>query len=93
MNEKKLFYIEFGEPRASGFLSFSLGSPGLSPVYVVATDYNEAACKAMAYAEYKREFKTKNDILTPDGSLRNTDRDDEEIKIRSISVVSDDVIW
>jgi hypothetical protein len=75
-------------------MSFSFGSPALSPVYVVARDYNEAASKAFAFAEYKRTIAPKKSVLTPDGSLVNrNDEDNEDIKIRSISVVSDDVIW
>jgi hypothetical protein len=94
MEEKKLFYVEFGEPRPSGFMQFSFGNPGLSPVYVVAKDYNEAVNKAMVYAEFKKEFNKKGSILDENGSLRNTVKnDDEEIKIRSIAVISDDVIW
>lgn len=94
MEDKKLFYVEFGEPRATGgFLSFSFASNPLSPVYVVAKDYNEAANKAMAYAEYKKSFDKKNSVLDSDGSLRNRKEEEEEPKIRAISIVSDDVIW
>ena len=91
MEEKKLFYVEFGEPRASGFMSFSFGNP-TPPVYVIARDYNEAASKALSYAEYKRTIAPKKSVLTPDGSLSNH-AEEEELKIRSISVASEDVVW
>jgi hypothetical protein len=94
MEDRKLFFVEFGEPRTSGgILSFAFANNILSPVYVVAKDYNEAASKAMAYAEYKQTFGEKGSVLTSDGSLRNQKKEDAEIKIRAISVVSDDVIW
>jgi len=94
MKEKKLYYVEFGEPRpAGGFMSFQLSGNLLSSVYVVANDYNEAASKAKAYGECKQAFNLKSNIFTEDGSLKNNSNENQEIKIRAITIVSDDVIW
>ena len=48
MNNNKLFIVEFGEPQV-GLSSFSfIPEPA---VYVIAKDYNDAATKAIQYAE------------------------------------------
>jgi len=91
MEKKLLFYVEFGEPRLRG-LSFSF-STGQAPVFVVAKDYNEAAEKALAYVEYKNNNQEKRSILTPDGSLDNSAIDKEDVKIKSISIASEEVVW
>jgi len=89
MKDKKLYYVEFGEPRLRGMMSFGFGS-GQSPIFVVARDYNEAAEKALAYVEYKN-LNEKRTVLTPDGSLDNTPI--EDVKIKSISIASEDIVW
>ena len=92
MEDKKLFYVEFGEPRVRMSLSFSFNP--IQPVFVVATDYNQAAEKALAYIEYKRSLEPRKGVLTSDGSLnRHMDEEPEEVKIRSVSIASEDVVW
>jgi hypothetical protein len=92
MEKKLLFYVEFGEPRLRG-LSFTFGG-SQAPVFVVAKDYNEAAEKALAYVEYKNsDDGNKRSILTADGSLDNSVLDKEDIKIKSISIASEDIVW
>ena len=79
MEEKKLFYVEFGEPKVR--MSFSSLFNSIQPVFVVAKDYNEAAEKALAYIEYKRSIEPKRSVLTSD------------VRIRSVSIASEDVVW
>jgi hypothetical protein len=89
MKDKKLFVVEFGRPEI-GFNMFSISAH--PPIYVVANDYNEAAEKALAYAEYKRTTTPRN-ILTDDGSLNPNNGKDEEIKIKAIRLASEEIIW
>ena len=91
MEEKKLFYVEFGEPKVR--MSFSSLFNSIQPVFVVAKDYNEAAEKALAYIEYKRSIEPKRSVLTSDGSLNRHMDEEEDVRIRSVSIASEDVVW
>jgi hypothetical protein len=86
MENKKLFIVEFGDPD----ISQSWRSGSQSPIFVVATDYNQAANKAIAYIESKQ--KNKHDIIGPDGSL-DLPKEREEIKIKAVKIAGDEIIW
>lgn len=95
MNKKsKLFIVEFGTPDGSMTL-MSLMNSGQKPLYVVATSYDEAAQKALMYAEAKREENggDSKSIVTPDGSLRLDDDDDFELTVKGVRIASDEVVW
>lgn len=81
----KLFIVGFGEPQGdSGWITIG-GSN--KPVYVIAKDYNEAANKAMEWAENKKETAS---VITSDGSLNLSKN---EIKINSIKICCDEIIF
>lgn len=91
MSDKKLFIVEFGEPRITSFMSLRFGGP--ESVYVVAKDYNEAANKAVLYMEVKKANMPKKPIVDLDGSLYNHKEEDEEIKVIAVRLASDEIIW
>lgn len=97
MNPKKLFIVEFGEPKISSSPWMSFGGNSQSPLYVVATNYNEAAEKALAYSEYKKTLdRPKNAILTQDGSLLPgiaRGEEEEPVSICGIKLAADEVVW
>lgn len=93
MNQKKLFIVEFGEPKISSSPWMSFGSNSVSPLYVVATNYNEAAEKALSYVEYKKTLEQpKKSILTSDGSLL-PNIEEEPVNICAIRLASEEVVW
>jgi hypothetical protein len=91
VKDKKLFIVEFGRPELGFGSMFGFASNVQQPVYVIASDYNEAAEKALAYVEYKRKTTPRN-ILTDDGSL-NPIKDDDEIKVKAVKLAADEIIW
>jgi len=103
MKEKKLFFVDFGMGESRGvkispFRGIVCDDDDTeSSVFVVASDYNEAAEKALAYVEYKKSIENgkKKSVLTPDGSLNNwvNDKEKDAIKIKSIGIVDEDVVW
>ncbi len=94
MKDKKLFIVEFGKPELGFGSMFGFDSNIQQPVYVVANDYNEAASKALAYAQYKKENAPTKSVIGLDGSLRPTNNNEnEEIRVRSVKLASEEVIW
>ena len=80
----KIFYVEFGVPEAPG--SYTWHSDTQKPLHVMAKDYTEAANSAMGYAMAKRH----QNITDEDGSLNNNNN---EIKIKSVRCICDEVVW
>jgi hypothetical protein len=92
MESKKLFYIEFGEAQQSLQMSLFAPPSQIQPLYVVATGYDEAAEKALAYVEYK-QFHEPQNILDDDGSLISPSSTKQKIRIKTIKIASDEVVW
>ena len=93
MEDKKLFIVEFGKPEQAMSLPFMEFHRNQPPVYVVAKDYNEAASKGLAYAEYKREHMPQKSILDSDGSLNNIEEKNEVIKVRAVRLAAEEIVW
>lgn len=87
MNEKKLFTVEFGEPQMQTM--FPVGSP-IKPIYVIASDYNNASIKASMYLKEHLENNPQS-ILDGDGSLKTSKPAD--IQIVAVKLLSDKLIW
>lgn len=89
--DSKLFYVEFGEPETPGY--YGGGSSKQKPLYIIAKSYDEAAKKAMNYVDAQQEeVQESKSIIDSDGSLRlNTE--DDCIKIKSIKIASDEIIY
>jgi hypothetical protein len=92
VSEKILFIVEFGEAVAGSIMS-SYNSQ--SPIYVVASNYNEAAEKATIYIEHKKSITSDNNILMLDGSLDNAKIKEMKVatKIKSIRIAGDEIVW
>ncbi len=81
----KLFIVEFGKPDTGNHTSF--GSNGQNPLFVIANSYDEAAKKAMVYAESKAE---KRSVIGADGSLN---LNNEELMVKSVRLACDEIVW
>lgn len=92
MEDKKLFIVEFGKPEHGMSLPF-MNFHTQPPVYVIAKDYNEAASKGLAYAEYKKQNTPQKSVLDSDGSLNNLDEKDEEIKVKAVRLAAEEIVW
>lgn len=82
----KLFYVEFGEPDFEGFSIFT-GKYTQLPLFVIAKSYDEAVSKALLHVETTQE---SGSVISSDGSL---DLNKDEIKIKSIRLASDEIIF
>jgi hypothetical protein len=91
ITEKKLFIVEFGEPKLPNFTNFR--SSNLKPIYVIARDFNEAANKAVLYMEAKKQCGIKKPVIDSDGSLNNRTEIDYEIKVESVKLAAEEIIW
>jgi hypothetical protein len=92
MEDKKLFIVEFGKPEHGMSMSFMDFHRNQPPVYVIAKDYNEAASKGLAYAEYKKQNTPQKNVIDSDGSLNNFD-DDDEIKVKAVRLAAEEIVW
>jgi len=81
----KLFIVEFGKPDMGNYISF--GGNGQKPLFVIANSYDEAAKKAMVYAESKVE---KQSVIGADGSLN---LNNEELMVKSVKLACDEIVW
>lgn len=81
----KLFIVEFGKPDMGNYISY--GSNGQKPLFVIANSYDEAAKKAMVYAESKVE---KQSVIGADGSLN---LNNEELMVKSVKLACDEIVW
>ena len=90
MNEenKDMYVIEIGRERANRSSFFA---PPVKLIYVIATSYNNAAKKAMVYIE-AAEQNTAPVTFNKEGDL-NLKEDEGDLKIKSISLFSDELIW
>lgn len=81
---EKLFIVEFGKPDMGGWGSIGGGQ---SPLYVIANSYDEAAKKAMIYAESKIEGQS---VVDSDGSLK---LNHEELRIKAVKLACEEIVW
>ena len=81
----KLFIVEFGKPDMGNYISF--GGGGQCPLFVMARTYDEAANKAMLFAESKSD---KQSVVGYDGSLNIST---EELKIKTVKLACDEIVW
>lgn len=81
----KLFVVEFGQPDLGNYISFG-GKQ--KPLFVMAKNYNEAAEKAMTFAESRAENQS---VVGYDGSLNISP--DDELKIKSVKLACDEIVW
>ncbi|MBK7638147.1 MAG: hypothetical protein IPJ13_30625 [Saprospiraceae bacterium] len=85
-NKGKLFIVEFGKPdMGSSYISFGSGTQ--KPLFVIANSYDEAAKKAMIYAESKTETQS---VIGADGSLN---LNNEELMVKSVRLACDEIVW
>lgn len=77
--------VEFGEPDRGGWVSYG----STDPCYVIAESYDEAAQKALVY---KSQSIEPSKILDWDGSLNIRDKDGKELKVKSVKIVSNEII-
>lgn len=82
---QKLFIVEFGKPDKGNWISFSSG--GLEPIFVIAESYDEAASKAIEYAETKVENKS---VVDNDDSLKG---EPNKLTIKSIKLCCEEFIY
>ena len=81
VEEVILYVVSYGKVDSSPF-------GGSKSLYVVATDYNNAAEKALKYI---CENEHKESVLTSDGSINPAVFDD--CKITSVRICSDKIVW
>lgn len=81
---EKLFIVEFGKPDMGGWVSFGGNQ---RPVYVIANSYDEAAKKAMIYAESNIEGQS---VMDSDGNLN---LNNEELRIKAVKLACEEVVW
>ena len=75
----KVFLIEFGKCELGSYTSSTHPS-----IIVIATNYDEAANKALEIV------KNNEKIIDSDGSLN---KPTEEIRVKSVKIISETVIW
>jgi hypothetical protein len=78
---KHVFNVEFGEPSIDSYRGTTY-----DPVVVIATSYDEAAKKAVAYIESLPD----TGVVLEDGSLKIKER--AEVKVRTVRMISEKVI-
>lgn len=88
MKNQQLYFVEFGKPDPPGFSSFSF-SEKKKPLFVMASGYEEAAQKALAFASEKSE---NTPVVSYDGSLCIPSEEDE-LRVKSVKLVSDEIVW
>lgn len=83
--KRKLFIVEFGKPVAGGGGYYSRND-FLEPVYVIASDYQDAAQKGLAYANLKIENRP---VVDDEGSLNNNN---EQVQIKTVRLACDEFV-
>lgn len=89
MKDSKLFLVKTGKPQVSGW------NPMAEETFVIAKDHGEAVSKALKWFRMRDEA-TSIPIFGEDQSLSDEIVDPqkkEEIYIKSVEMVTDNLIW
>jgi hypothetical protein len=81
----KIFLVEFGKPDLSHFIGFGNNQ---DYVFVIAETYDDAAQKALLFAE--NNTRKSESIIDIDGSLRL--QESTCLQVKSIKIVANEII-